>query len=864
MRQGLEALYTNLTQFERHSFTIGTNESDSYTSTVSTALNTSISYSNSVTESHTDSRGTTKGATVGPDNAKQQKETAALQLLGTGLSLMVGGPGVALMQKVFFGQAIGNMASGVRNALADDPNKRTSVNDTSQETTTDGTAVQKGENKTEAQTVTEGANQGTTAGRSRSMQMTSQNKQVTGILAVVDEQLKALSGLEIAGAYNVCAYFVAGDRTTALSAANLYRSLLADGTQGGAAMPANAWDAPETAGELCRFLKRMAHPVFHFEALPDYPRVSAAQLVGPGDMARIAALPQASVPGFVVSDCAAFARDVYRRNSEGGADFPVGSVFHMGRREETAIGFPVDALSRHMFVTGTTGAGKSNFCYNLVDELVARGKKVLVVEPAKGEYAEVFGGRTDFHAFGTNGRLKPLLRINPFAFPAGVHVLEHIDRLIDIFNACWPMYAAMPAILKDALEECYAARGFDLVRGDCPAGARFPTFDDLLKSLPVVIKRSDYSGEVKGNYSGALVSRLRSLTNGLFRQIFTASELTDAELFDENVLVDLSRVGSAETKALIMGILVTRLNEYRMCSGAMNARLRHVTILEEAHHLLRRDAHGSAEGANMRAASTEMITNAIAEMRTYGEGFVIADQAPGLMDGAVIRNTHIKVAFRLPELDDRVIVGRAMALTDEQITELARLDTGVAAIYQGSWHEAVLCMTRKYPESRFSPYVRQARTEAQPLGAEEVGQHAALLIKGRVGDASSVDDGKIRAFLAADYAPDERAVETRAAFDSYLRAGAPKLSFADLCGRLDRILDGESLFALAGDDMRMADWAPRMRELIRARAVLGNRETDEVIALLIDARMAREPRMRALYARFAAYRQTGGQASVQK
>ena len=28
----------------------------------------------------------------------------------------------------------------------------------------------------------------------------------------------------------------------------------------------------------------------------------------------------------------------------------------------------------------------------------------------------------------------PLLKINPFSFPDDIHVLEHIDRLIEIFN----------------------------------------------------------------------------------------------------------------------------------------------------------------------------------------------------------------------------------------------------------------------------------------------------------------------------------------------------------------------------------------------------------------------------------------------
>ena len=51
--------------------------------------------------------------------------------------------------------------------------------------------------------------------------------------------------------------------------------------------------------------------------------------------------------------------------------------------------------------------------------------------------------------------LNELLRINPFSFPKEIHIYEHLDRLVEIFNVCWPMYAAMPAILKDAIERAY-------------------------------------------------------------------------------------------------------------------------------------------------------------------------------------------------------------------------------------------------------------------------------------------------------------------------------------------------------------------------------------------------------------------------
>ena len=120
-----------------------------------------------------------------------------------------------------------------------------------------------------------------------------------------------------------------------------------------------------------------------------------------------------------------------------------------------------------------------------------------------------------------------------------------------------------------------------------------------------------------------------------------------------------------------------------MCTSEMNQPLRHITVLEEAHNLLRRTSDVQAqESANLQGKSVEMLTDAIAEMRTYGEGFVIADQSPGLLDPAVIRNTNTKMILRLPSEEDRKLVGKSAGLNDKQIEELAKLEMGVAAVYQ--------------------------------------------------------------------------------------------------------------------------------------------------------------------------------------
>ena len=404
--------------------------------------------------------------------------------------------------------------------------------------------------------------------------------------------------------------------------------------------------------------------------------------------------------------------------------FQLGHVVNLDNVSPTnTVDLGINSLASHTFVTGSTGCGKSNTVYLLLHSLKQSGRQFMVIEPAKGEYKNVFGHMQDVEVYGTNPNIMTMLKINPFAFPKGIHVEEHIDRLIDIFSACWPMYAAMPAVLKKSITNAYQSCGWDLYKSKSVFDI-YPTFKDVIRELNTYINLSEYSSDSKGDYKGALGTRLESLTNGIVGQIFSddllpTQEASNEMLFNHNVIVDLSRVGSMETKALIMGVLVMRLNEFRMSEGkGMNLPLRHVTVLEEAHNLLKATSTAqSQEGSNVLGKSVEMISSSIAEMRTYGEGFIIADQSPSMLDRSAISNTNTKIIMALPNKDDRDIAAGSTSLTDQQKNEVSRLKTGVAVVFQKGWEEAVLCKIDHYNADE-RPYKYKKSLELPLLDAD--------------------------------------------------------------------------------------------------------------------------------------------------
>lgn len=551
-----------------------------------------------------------------------------------------------------------------------------------------------------------------TVGKNEGITQSFTNHNISHALKVLEEQMKRFEKGTAMGMWEFAAYVLSEDQNIANNVAHTYLALTQGEESFMSQSSVNLWrgDLGESSGdaeEIVAYLRELRHPLFGLNPnllLADstfnvYPSIVTPTVPLTGqELAFSLNFPRKSIPGLPILECAEFGRNIAKFDEEDVTDkmLHLGDIFHMYHKEDVPVNLRQNSLASHVFVTGSTGSGKSNTIYQLLNEGRKNGLKFLVIEPAKGEYKHVFGNHDDVSVYGTNPQLTPLLRLNPFSFPKEIHILEHLDRLVEIFNVCWPMYAAMPAVLKKAVEQSYQDCGWNLLESTNPYGRLYPNFNDIADNIKTIIDSSEYDDENKGAYKGALLTRIESLTNGINGLIFSNDELTNEHLFDTNVIVDLSRVGSTETKSLLMGILVLKLQEYRMTNGDMNAELKHITVLEEAHNLLKRTStEQMAESANLLGKSVEMLANAIAEMRTYGEGFIIADQAPGLMDLSVIRNTNTKIIMRLPDFSDRDLVGKSANLNDDQIIELAKLPKGVAAVYQNEWIQPVLCKVEK-------------------------------------------------------------------------------------------------------------------------------------------------------------------------
>lgn len=408
-------------------------------------------------------------------------------------------------------------------------------------------------------------------------------------------------------------------------------------------------------------------------------------LLAAPELAAACVLPARDRAGFMLRDEVRF--DVHHPSGEGAT---LGAV--LDGDVVTSRHFTLDGatLCRHALVAGHTGSGKSTTARGLLLDLARQKVRFLVLEPAKGEYRQLAASLPDLCAFAVGAVPRPgemPFVLNPFAFPEGFPLHTHIDFLKQVFIASFGLVPPTPYLLEGAIYRAYAAKGWDLATGQHPHGhdvLAFPTLSDLVEEIDAVVDAADYRGEVASNLRAALRTRIGNLCLGpKGLALNTRHSLPDELLFGSPVVLELKSLGSDEEKALVMGLVITRLYELREATGAGGSgdALRHLLVIEEAHRILKRTSERASDESNMAHQAIETFTNLLAELRAYGQGVLVVEQLPSKLAPEVVKHSGTKIVHRLTPRDDRDAVGDAMVLTEEQKRALAVLPTGEAVVH---------------------------------------------------------------------------------------------------------------------------------------------------------------------------------------
>lgn len=384
-------------------------------------------------------------------------------------------------------------------------------------------------------------------------------------------------------------------------------------------------------------------------------------------------------------------------------------------------------LNRHVFVCGATGAGKSQTVRALLEELTAVGIPWLVIEPAKAEYARMAGrlaGAAEVLAVRPGQADAVPASLNPLEPEPGFPLQTHIDLVRALFLAAFEAHEPFPQVLSYALTRCYEELGWELALGESRLPGvtpKYPGLGDLQRTAKDVVERIGYGKEVTADVRGFIDVRLGSLRLGTPGRFFEGGHPVDVgELLERNLVLELEDIGNDQDKAFFIGTVLIRLAEHLRLRHGHSGRpmdLRHVTVVEEAHRLLK-----VVERDSPAAHAVELFAGLLAEIRAYGEGIVVAEQIPSKLAPDVVKNTALKVVHRLPAHDDRFTVGATMNLDERQSEYVVTLPPGRAAAFADGMDRPVL-VAMPLGEDRetaagVSRAVRVARTRSVACGAE--------------------------------------------------------------------------------------------------------------------------------------------------
>lgn len=349
--------------------------------------------------------------------------------------------------------------------------------------------------------------------------------------------------------------------------------------------------------------------------------------------------------------------------------------------------FPLKNLSKHAFLAGVPGSGKTNSMMHLIATMHKKYQiPVLVLEPAKHEYRAMTGvdGMEDIELFSPGASTRFPLHINPFEFPRGMTLAEHIRNLIAVFDGAFALEPPMPFLLDSSVEEVY--RDHNWVPAMMNAGQLdYPTMSELYKKLEEKLEKTDYAPEIQGNLKSALQVRIGSLLTREMGDIFDVPEstVTPEQWVKRSAILELEAMGKdqANFTTLLVATLIRETLKVEDYEKLPDGRPRHVIFFEEAHNLIGPTAEPKGEGeADPKTAATAYVVKMLAEVRALGEGIVIADQLPTAMAPEVIKNTSLKIALRITAQDDRELLGSTMNANPDQLENLSVFSPGHALV----------------------------------------------------------------------------------------------------------------------------------------------------------------------------------------
>jgi DNA-binding MarR family transcriptional regulator len=303
-----------------------------------------------------------------------------------------------------------------------------------------------------------------------------------------------------------------------------------------------------------------------------------------------------------------------------------GSVTY-GKRNLYPIKLRKKDLLTHVGIFGSSGYGKTNVVYSLVNQLSQNDIPTLIFDFSKKNYRDMASThlKSKIRIY-TVGKNTSPIKFNPLKPPEGVPLSQWMKEFSSIFDhAYWLLGGGRHVILKS----------LDSVFKSNPN----PKLSDLKDWLSKYASTNMPARE--RNWLATAERPLESLCFKELGEVFDCTEgVSPSEFFrpGQITILELDSLDNSD-KSFFIEIVLQWIRDWLLASSSRES-LKGVIVLEEAHHVLNREK-------SKKLGSETVMDLIFREIRELGMGIIYADQHPSLVSYPALGNTSTHIYMNL-------------------------------------------------------------------------------------------------------------------------------------------------------------------------------------------------------------------------
>lgn len=359
--------------------------------------------------------------------------------------------------------------------------------------------------------------------------------------------------------------------------------------------------------------------------------------------------------------------DPFLRTAPSGKE--VAGKYIIGTVPQTGASYGLSASDiHHLYITGSSGSGKSNCCHGLLIKML-QDKTPCLCLSTKRELdgaIKLFPDRVLF--FRTSD---PCFKLNPLMPPPGVPVIYWLNSFADTLSQAMGLLTASKSFIMENSDELYAIYG---IYDDTPDESKiYPSLFDLHTYITTK-NYSLYSRDAR--YCEATLNRIGGLLRATGPVFDCSRGLSLTTLLDsgKSIILSMDALGTEWSQYLINYLLfyifVYKLNK-KGVTGELDRR--YMAFLDDSAKAFDISLEKIPE-AGMPEIST------LVEKGRESIGIIASTQIPTQTMHSLLANSNQIIAFRLSSGKDIKEMQNSMNLSDEQAETIIRQRPGEATI----------------------------------------------------------------------------------------------------------------------------------------------------------------------------------------